>query len=307
MNAPIAITSGDPAGVGPEVIAGALETTPSMAREVMLLGAAEWVAEMRDRFGCEGIALGEPTWQPQAGAPSETGARIAWEAMRLAADGCRTGRFQAVVTGPVSKDWLQRVGYSFPGQTEFFADAWGGDPTMAFVGERLRVVLATWHHPLREVPALLADGTLLRRAVNRAGELCQALGNAQPRIAVCGLNPHAGEGGLLGDEEARVLDPLLDQMREIWPALSTTLPGDTVFYRALQGEFDCVVALFHDQGLAPLKTVEFDRAVNLTLGLPHIRTSPDHGTAFSLAGQGKANPSSFREAWKLAQQLSRSA
>ncbi len=174
---------------------------------------------------------------------------------------------------------------------------------MAFVGRQLRAVLATWHIPLRAVSDALSAETL-ERAVHRAYSLATALGSEAPRIGVCGLNPHAGEGGLLGDEEKTVLDPALDRLRKEIPGLSACLPGDTVFHRQVKGEFDVVVAAYHDQALAAVKTLEFDAAVNVTLGLPYVRTSPDHGTAFGIAGQGRADAGSMVEALLLADRLS---
>jgi 4-hydroxythreonine-4-phosphate dehydrogenase len=197
---------------------------------------------------------------------------------------------------------MKKAGFDFPGQSEFFAARWGGEPTMAFAGGQLRVVLVTWHIPLAEVPAALTEATL-SRAIIQAGWLACALGACEPRIAVCGLNPHAGEGGLLGPDERNRLDPWLDRLRPQYPGLSHCLPGDTVFWRQLRGEFDVVVAMYHDQGLAPLKVVDFEESVNITLGLPWIRTSPDHGTAFGLAGQGRAGWKSFANAAALARRL----
>ncbi|HWL14530.1 MAG TPA: 4-hydroxythreonine-4-phosphate dehydrogenase PdxA, partial [Opitutus sp.] len=237
------------------------------------------------------------------------GAELAWAALERAAAGCASGEFAGTVTGPVSKEWLARVGYPFPGQTEFFAARWGGEPVMGFCGGKLRVVLATWHVPLHEVPRLLGPN-LLRRTIAAADQLARVEldeGREIPpdssRIGVCGLNPHAGEGGLLGYEERDLLDPALDHLRAEFPGVSKCLPGDTVFGRALRGEFDVVVAMYHDQGLAPLKTIEFDEAVNVTLGLPHVRTSPDHGTAFGIAGKGVARPTSFANAVRVARRL----
>jgi 4-hydroxythreonine-4-phosphate dehydrogenase len=176
---------------------------------------------------------------------------------------------------------------------------------MAFCGGKLRVVLATWHVPLYEVARLLGPH-LLHRTVAAATTLARAEGIMAPRIGVCGLNPHAGEGGLLGYEEKDLLDPALDHLRAEFPGLSSCQPGDTLFARALRGEFDVVVALYHDQGLAPLKVIDFDEAVNVTLGLPFVRTSPDHGTAFGIAGQGKASPRSFANAVTVARRLIKS-
>ena len=299
---PLAITSGDPAGVGPDLIESVLREDSLGAGDCILIGSEQWASSVSKLFGLNYEAVGDPNYMAQLGAPSIEGARLALEAMDCAAAGCREGRFRGVVTGPVSKHWLQKAGFSFPGQTEFFAQAWGGDPTMAFVGEELRVVLATWHIPLREVAEAL-DAATLEKAVRRAYHLAEQLGAEAPRIGVCGINPHAGEGGILGKEEIELLDPVLDHLREEIPGLSRCLPGDTVFHRQRQGDFDVVVAAYHDQALAAVKTLEFDSAVNLTLGLPFVRTSPDHGTAFDLAGQGKANPSSFAAALKVAREL----
>lgn len=299
---PLAITCGDPAGVGPEVVEQALRTDASGGGDCVVIGPKEWASNLEQSFGIRYETVGNDGLSIRAGEPSAEGARLAVDAMDLAAAGCREGRFRGVVTAPVSKHWLQQVGFVYPGQTEFFADAWGGDPTMAFVGQELKVVLATWHIPLRDVPEAL-DAACLEKAVRRALALGRQLGVEAPRIGVCGLNPHAGEGGILGREEFEVLDPALDRLRSSMPGLSVCLPGDTVFQRQRQGDFDVVVAAYHDQALAAVKTLEFDTAVNLTLGLPFVRTSPDHGTAFALAGQGAANPSSFAAALTLARRL----
>lgn len=299
---PIAVTCGDPSGIGPEVIEKAFRLDPELGRNCVVIGPMQWTQSLANRFSVNYEAVGSASFMPQAGKPSLESARLALESMALAANGCLEGKFGAVVTGPVSKSWLQKVGFAHPGQTEFFADSWAGEPTMAFVGEELRVVLATWHIPLREVADALTPACL-ERSVRRANDLAQKLGVERPRIGVCGLNPHAGEDGILGREEIEHLNPLLDQLRGEIPGLSPCLPGDTVFHRQRKGDFDIVVAAYHDQALAAVKTVEFDSAVNVTLGLPFIRTSPDHGTAYDLAGQGKASPSSFLAAIKLARKL----
>lgn len=299
---PLALTCGDPAGVGPEIIAAWLAAHPDEAGQVVVIGPARWLATL-PLEPSRRVAVGSGQYAAHPGRPDDEGARVAWAAMRRAADGCRSGEFFGVVTGPVSKERLAAVGYPHPGQTEFFAAEWGGEPTMAFSGGRLRVALATWHVPLRAVPPLLTP-RVIARTVRAAVELARAEGvDGLVRIAVCGLNPHAGENGLLGSEERDVIDPALDHLRAEFPGLSRTLPGDTVFARQLRGEFDVVVALYHDQGLAPLKTVDFDEAVNVTLGLPWVRTSPDHGTAFSLAGTGQARATSFANAVRMARSL----
>jgi 4-hydroxythreonine-4-phosphate dehydrogenase len=303
MPGKLALTCGDPAGVGPEIIANWLAAHPGEAADVAVIGPAKWL-ESLPAAGAK-IAVGLEEFAAQPGQPDGEGALVAWAAMERAAAGCPAGEFAGVVTGPVSKAALAAIGYAFPGQTEFFAAKWGGAPVMAFCGGKLRVVLATWHVPLHEVARLLGPH-LLHRTVAAADTLARAEGIAAPRIGVCGLNPHAGEGGLLGYEEKDLLDPALAHLRAEFPGLSSCQPGDTLFARALRGEFDVVVALYHDQGLAPLKVIDFDEAVNVTLGLPFVRTSPDHGTAFGIAGQGKASPRSFANAVTVARRLIKS-
>ncbi len=304
MKAKLAFTCGDPAGVGPEIIAAWLVANPIAAADVAVIGPARWLASLGTNAEKKSVGLEEFVATP--GQPSGEGALVAWAAMERAAQGCLSGEFSGVVTGPVSKAELAKIGYAFPGQTEFFAERWGGDPVMGFCGGKLRVALATWHVPLKAVAALLTP-ELLRRTVEAADQLARADGISVTRIGVCGLNPHAGEDGLLGCEERDLLDPILAKLRPEFPGLSHCLPGDTLFMRQLRGEFDVIIALYHDQGLAPLKAVDFDEAVNLTLGLPFVRTSPDHGTAFGIAGQGKANPRSFTNAVNVARRLINSA
>lgn len=296
----LAITCGDPAGVGPEIIAGWLAAHPAEAADVAVIGPARWLEILP--AAAQRVAVGLEDFAATPGRPDGAGALVAWSAMERAAEGCKSGEFSGVVTGPVSKERLAAIGYPFPGQTEFFAARWGGDPVMCFCGGKLRVALATWHVPLHEVVRVLGPN-LLQRTIAAADQLAKADGIAAPRIGVCGLNPHAGEGGLIGLEEKDFLNPALAHLQAQYPGVSLCLPGDTLFARALRGEFDVVVALYHDQGLAPLKTIDFDEAVNVTLGLPHVRTSPDHGTAFGLAGQGKANGTSFANAVTVARRL----
>ncbi len=298
----LAITCGDPAGIGPEVIAHWLGTPEAAEGEHTLFGPESWLSGLALPRGVRPVAVGAAGFRATPGAPTPTGAEAALEAMEAAAAGCREGRFDAVVTGPVSKIHLERVGFAHPGQSEFFAARWGGEPTMAFAGGRLRVALATWHIPLAEVTRHLTREAL-GRTVAHALWLARAEGVAAPRVAVCGLNPHAGEEGMLGDDERERLDPWLRALEPELGPLGVCLPADTVFARALRGEFDVVVALYHDQGLAPLKAVDFDVAVNITLGLAHLRTSPDHGTAFGIAGAGRADPGSFANAVRLARRL----
>ncbi len=297
---PLAITCGDPAGVGPEIVARWLAEHPAEAARVTVIGPGSWLRSLPAGVGQRPV--GPADYLAVPGQPDAVGAQLAWEAMQVAAEGTAAGEFAGVVTGPVSKAQLAAVGYPYPGQTEFFAAAWGGEPVMGFRSDRLRVTLATWHIPLADVPRALT-APVIERAVRAAVRLAEADGVASPRVAVCGLNPHAGEGGVLGTEEHDTIDPVLNRLRVEFPGLSVALPGDTVFGRALRGEFDAVVAMYHDQGLGPLKTIDFDNAVNVTLGLPHVRTSPDHGTAFGIAGQGVASSTSFARAVDLAWRL----
>jgi 4-hydroxythreonine-4-phosphate dehydrogenase len=295
---PLAIPCGDPAGVGPDLIAAWLQALPALADSVVPIGPADWIA----RIG-RGLAVGPAEYVSHPGQPDEAGQLIALEAMELAARGTTGGRFAAVVTGPVNKKRLAEVGYPFPGQTEFFAARWGGEPVMAFAGGKMTVGLVTWHLPLADVPRTL-DAAAVRRTVLALIALRQKLGDARPRVAVCGLNPHAGEGGLLGSEDAAILAPTVAALRAEGHDVSGPWPGDTVFHRHLQGDFDAVAAIYPDQGLAPLKTVDFATSANLSLGLKYVRTSPDHGTAYELAGTGRADRGSFDSAVRLARVLS---
>jgi 4-hydroxythreonine-4-phosphate dehydrogenase len=295
---PIAVTCGDPAGVGPELLASWLQAHPESASTVVPIGPADWIASLG-----RGISVGPKDFITKPGQPDETGQRIAIEAMEFAAGGAKDGRFSAVVTGPVNKKGLASVGFVFPGQTEFFAARWTGEPVMAFAGGKMTVGLVTWHIPLAEV-ARNVRAADVRRTVLALIALRTKLGDRRPRIAVCGLNPHAGEGGLLGKEDDALIRPALDALRAEGHDIAGPLPGDTVFHRHLQGEFDAVAAIYHDQGLAPLKSVDFATAANLSLGLKHLRTSPDHGTAYEIAGQGKADRGSFDAAMRLARLLS---
>ena len=295
----IAITCGDPSGVGPEIIEKWMGRRQKDCVDVCLIGPSLWLEKLDTGHRCSTLAVGPDDFRMIPGKPLEMGAKLALEALEKAAEGCRTGQFSAVVTGPVSKERMRAGGFSYPGQTEFFAARWGGQPTMAFVGARMRLVLMTWHVPLKEIFVHLTPENI-ERAVIHAVYMAHALGAQKPRIGICGLNPHAGEGGLLGEEEKDIINPVLEELRRKTPGLSLAEPADTLFHRHLNGEFDVVVAIYHDQGLVAVKTLEFETTVNLTLGLPWLRTSPDHGTAFPIAGKGLASSSSFECAVSLA-------
>ena len=282
----IGITLGDAAGVGPEVVRAALES-----------GRLDRDFTYRVLGNAEGATPGKP-------AP-ET-ARDALAALEDAARLTRAGEIAAVVTGPVHKARMQAEGFAFPGQTEFFANRWEArNFAMLLTGGALTVALVTAHVPLSEVPRLLSENEIARVGRLLADFLLLRRGG-KPRIAVAGLNPHAGEGGVLGDEEGRIIAPAVKRLvaegRAQWTG---PVSPDTVFNRAVVGEFDAVLCMYHDQGLIPLKLHAFDQGVNVTLGLPHVRTSPDHGTAFDLAATGGARPDSMIAAINLAAELVR--
>ena len=298
----IAITCGDPSGVGPELIRSVLASQRFEGASFRVYGAAPWLESLQATAlnDLELIPLSEVRFE--AGRPEEAGARLAVEALEAAAQACRDGQCSAVVTGPIAKARCAQVGFAFPGQTEFFGARWGGDPSMAFVGARLKLCLATWHIPLAAVSAALTE-SVFKRAVRRAVELGRRCGLAAPRLAICGLNPHAGEGGLLGSEEVERLNPWIEELASELGPLSPCVPGDTAFMLAMKGEVDVVVALYHDQGLAPFKAIDFDSGVNVSLGLPHLRVSPDHGTGFEIAGKGLASDGSMGQAIRLAVEM----
>ena len=244
-----------------------------------------------------------------AGSPAA--AQAAMDALREGAARCLRGELDALVTAPVNKESIIRAGHEgFVGQTEFLSDLAGTTQTaMMLLGHDeknrwLRVALATIHIALKSVPERLTPEKITL-AIELAAQSCRDLGLSRARVAVCGLNPHAGEGGKFGDEEITTIAPAVRAAQKRGLDVVGPLSGDTVFHYALQGDFDAVVAMYHDQGLAPLKAVAFDTGVNWTLGLPFIRTSPDHGTAYDIAGKGIANPSSMIAALRLARQLAR--
>lgn len=280
----ILITLGDPAGIGPEVVDHALAAVAiPVGFEIEILG---------DR------SAGTP------GKPDSRSAAAAMEALDESVRRLKNGTADAVVTGPVSKAGLQSVGFPFPGQTEYFADAFGvSDFGMLLTGAQLSVGLATIHEPLARVPAILTEEAIVRIG-NLTAAFFRRRNILQPRIAVAGLNPHAGEHGAFGREEIDIIAPAIARLNGMSVGqFSGPAVPDAVFREAALGHFDAVIAMYHDQGLIPLKLLDFDTAVNVTLGLPKPRLSPDHGTAFAIAGKGVANPSSMIAAIRLACEL----
>ncbi len=285
MSRVIGITSGDAAGIGPEVTAAAL---------------ASRRLDERFTYRVVGTCPGAVPGKPDA-----TTARAALDALEESVRLLRRGEIAAVVTAPVCKSALAAEGFKFPGQTEFYADRLGAaEFTMCLTGPHLTVGLVTIHEPLRKVPDLLTADAIIRTGRHLANFM-ERRGRERPRIAVAGLNPHAGEDGHMGTEERDLIAPAVAGLRKTVPGavFSDPLPPDTLFQQAARGAWDAVVCMYHDQGLIPLKLLDFETAVNITLGLPHIRTSPDHGTAFDIAGQGRASAESMIAAINLAAEL----
>jgi 4-hydroxythreonine-4-phosphate dehydrogenase len=304
----IGITLGDLNGIGPEVALKAVRQL-GVLRDVhfVLIGSPNAVEPLRTRP--RHALLWDPT--PHL-APRYTPGRITAAAGRAAAAwiyfgvrGCQAGMLDALVTAPICKAGWERAGIRFPGHTELLAQLTGARRVeMMLLGGPLRVVLATRHVPLAQVPLALRTTDLAETIAMTAAGL-RWLGLRQRRIAVCGLNPHAGDGGLLGDEESKLIAPAIRAARRPGLQLAGPVPADTVFHQALHGRYEAVIAMYHDQGLGPLKMLAFESGVNLTLGLPIVRTSPDHGTAFDIAGQDRANPASMVAAIEWAIRLAR--
>jgi 4-hydroxythreonine-4-phosphate dehydrogenase len=285
----VAITVGDPAGIGPEI-------------------ANKAAADPRVRAACEPVLYGpiDPAAFPP-GVLSASAGRAAHDAIVRAVDDARRGAVSAVATAPINKEAFRLAGFPWSGHTDLLAHLTGArDVAMMFHSEALRVVLATIHIPLSEVPRALTQ-PVMERAIGLTARELPKFDKVDPRIAVAGLNPHAGEHGLFGHEEADVITPAVEACRARGIDVSGPFPADTVFVRARRGEFDVVVACYHDQGLVPVKLLAFGQAVNVTLGLPIIRTSVDHGTAFDIAGKGVADPESMIAAVLLAARLARAA
>jgi 4-hydroxythreonine-4-phosphate dehydrogenase len=305
----LALTVGDPAGIGPEIVLKALASSSCPPAEWVVYGPLALLEERSLRFGLPAAvtlaaaAVDVATAPVALGAVSAEGGRAAAAAVQAAVADALAGRVAGIVTAPLNKESLRAAGHPWPGHTELLAEAAGvSDVAMLFVGGGLRVALLTIHRSLRSVPDAVtrAETERIVRLVHR--ELPR-LGAKQRRIAVCGVNPHAGEHGLFGREDEDVLRPAVEALRAEGLSVTGPLPADTVFVRAVQGEFDAVVAAYHDQGLVPVKLLAFGRAVNVTLGLPFVRTSVDHGTAFDIAASGTADPGSLLAAMALAVEL----
>jgi 4-hydroxythreonine-4-phosphate dehydrogenase len=292
------VTPGDPAGIGPEVTWKAIR---DLGLDAIVVGdpkafPVSLPRVRRVRRDHRGLAFLLPQPGPE---PIEV------RSLRIAVDACLQRRARALVTGPIHKARLHAQGFQYQGHTDFLAHLCGGvRPVMAFAGGRIRVALVTTHLPLSQVSGAITVDAVLHTIRTAARSLRDHLGIAAPTLVVCGLNPHAGEQGLLGSEEVEVIGPACEQARRSGIVVLGPLAAETAFRMALAGQADLVVAMFHDQGLIPLKLIDFGRSVNWTLGLPIVRTSVDHGTADDIAGQNKADPASMLAAIRLALRVS---
>jgi 4-hydroxythreonine-4-phosphate dehydrogenase len=308
----LALTVGDPAGIGPEVVLKALASPERPRASVVVYGPMVSLLDRAHRFGLDAPqdrgarVVDVPLSGPVAlGRTSAEGGRAAAQAVLRAVEDAKAGRVHALVTAPLNKESLRAAGYPWPGHTEMLAEAAGTpDVAMMFVGGSLRVALLTVHRPLRTVPDAVT-GDEVRRVVRLVDRELPRFGSPRRRIAICGVNPHAGEGGLFGTEERDVLEPAVARLRGEGLDVCGPFPADSLFVRASRGEFDAVVAAYHDQGLIPVKLLAFGHAVNVTLGLPFVRTSVDHGTGFDIVEKGVADGRSMVEAMKVAVTLAR--
>ncbi len=323
---PLAISLGDPAGIGPELIceAWAQRTAEPLPPFVVCGGAGVLRKAARVRgLACPVVLVGDPkeaadafphalpvfgtlagTYRP--GAPDVEGARLAHASLAAAAALAVDGRAAGLVTGPIAKAELAKVGFAFPGQTEFVADAAGvagEDAVMLLAGPQLRTVPMTVHCALAEVPGRLSIDLIVRRSRIVARALRADLGIARPRLALTGLNPHAGEDGRMGCEEIEIIAPAIAALRAEGIDATGPHPADSLFAPHVRDSYDVAIAMYHDQALIALKALDFDAGVNMTLGLPIVRTSPDHGTAFAIAGKGSASPGAMIAAIRMAGEM----
>jgi 4-hydroxythreonine-4-phosphate dehydrogenase len=301
----LALTLGDPAGIGPEIVAATLAAAPPalLARTIVFgdaapleRGARAMNVSLPANLDIRGDGTGD---RAIAGDPDEASGAAQVRYLEAAVAAALAGEVKALVTAPISKTWARRAGFAFPGHTEMLAQRFGAPHVvMMFAGPRLKVALATVHVALRDVATTLTTVSLRTTIELLAASLIRDFGIAAPRIGVVGLNPHAGEGGLLGDEDLSIIAPALAPLPPS-TVLGPLVP-DAAFRDAVNGRYDALVAQYHDQGLIPVKLVDFDEAVNTTLGLPIVRTSPDHGTAYDIAGRGIARFISMQRSLELA-------
>jgi 4-hydroxythreonine-4-phosphate dehydrogenase len=328
MAKPLALTSGDPAGIGPDITIKAwqrrkqealppfyLRSDPDLVRgRAKMLGVDIPCAEVCPKDAVTAfadslpvVATGHVT-TAEAGRPDASSAEAALASIRQAVADVASGQASAVVTNPIAKAVLYRAGFRHPGHTEFLAELAADDgmtpqPVMLLWSPTLAVVPVTIHVPLREAIAQLSTDLIVATCRIAVRDLRRRFGMARPRLALTGLNPHAGEDGTIGNEERTIIGPAVEKLRAEGIDIRGPLPADTMFHDAARRTYDCAVCMYHDQALIPIKTLAFDDAVNVTLGLPFVRTSPDHGTAFDIAGTGRANPASLIAALRLAARM----
>ncbi|WP_234030227.1 4-hydroxythreonine-4-phosphate dehydrogenase PdxA [Erythrobacter mangrovi] len=324
--ASLAVSLGDPAGIGPEIIVESWARREAaglapffviggagvLAQAALARGIAVRVERIVDPAHAANVfqhalpVLGIEDCSYTPGEPDRTGAALALHSLEVGTRLAREGRAGAVVTAPIAKAELAKVGFGFPGQTEFLAAACGHeerDAVMMLAGPSLRAVPLTVHCALSEVPGMLTRELIEHRARIVAATLNRDFGIGRPRLAVCGLNPHAGEGGRFGDEELRIIYPAIEALRAEGLDLTGPHPADALFTPRGRATYDVALAMYHDQALVPLKALDFDEGVNVTLGLPIVRTSPDHGTAFGIAGKGIADPGAMIAALRMAGEI----
>ncbi|MEO0559093.1 MAG: 4-hydroxythreonine-4-phosphate dehydrogenase PdxA [Bacteroidota bacterium] len=326
----LAVSLGDPNGIGPEVaLKAARDPRATEAARLVAIGCAPMLEEQAACLGLGPVvAVASPTaeapddalavWDPDPtfanafrwGATTSEGGAHAMTAVAAACDLCMKGDVEGMVTAPLSKEAIQLAGYAFPGHTEFLQDRTRAESVVMLLASELdagplRVALATIHSPVSAVAGLVTAERIVKVATTLSAALRQDLGIQMPRLAVLGLNPHAGDGGVIGREEIEVIHPALESLRQLEIDVEGPFSADAFFGRAAWTRFDAVLAMYHDQGLAPFKALAMGGGVNVTLGLPIVRTSPDHGTGFDIAGQGIADPGSMVEAIRLAAQMAR--
>ena len=331
MAKPLALTCGEPAGIGPDIAIEAwLRRSEADVPPFYLLGDRAFLTDRARHLGLTAefaevgadeantafakalpvVATGQPA-TASPGRPDGSSAEAVLVSIRRAVEDVTAGRASAVVTNPIAKSVLYRAGFKHPGHTEFLAELAGRDgrvpqPVMMLWSPTLAVVPVTIHLALREAITQLTTELIAATARIAVADLKSRFGIANPRLAISGLNPHAGEFGTLGTEDDEVVAPAVAALRNSGIQARGPLPADTMFHEAARKTYDCAICMYHDQALIPIKTIAFDDAVNVTLGLPFVRTSPDHGTAFDIAGTGKANPASLIAALKLAARMAAS-
>ena len=320
---PLALTIGDPAGIGPELIAAAWQRRAELdLPPFAVIGGSDALFSSFDvpiGSAASAEAVGEvfatalPVWRdnapdhaPRAGQPEPFGAQVALDALETAVELTRNGTFAGIVTAPVAKAQLASIGFEHPGQTEFLADRCAvslEETVMMLAGPSVRTVPLTIHVALADVPTRLTRQLILSRARVVHAALKRDFGIAAPRLAVTGLNPHAGEGGAFGREEIDIIAPAIDMLRAEGIDATGPHPADALFAPRSRDTFDAALCMYHDQALVPVKALDFDEGVNVTLGLPIVRTSPDHGTAFDIAGKGLADPGALVAAIRMAGEI----